>query len=264
MAKSTKIKFNGEECSIYRLSKLSGIPEWTISRRLKRGLSVEESLFNRRKYNALKPSNLTIVNFNNKNITLKKLAKLSKIHVETLRRRFSKNQIIEEILYCRIKLKTKKQKKIYREKLSYFNGGTKSKCLEYGSWRSMITRCRNPKHTSYHNYGARGITVCERWMEFENFVQDMGKRPSSDYSIERKKNNLGYCPENCYWATMKTQSNNTRSNRNITYKGETKTVQEWADYLGWSRHTLNHRLKRWNMDQVFETPVNEKMQRSFR
>jgi hypothetical protein len=80
---------------------------------------------------------------------------------------------------------------------------------EYNVWESMLTRCRNPRHHSYPPYGGRGITVCERWLSFDNFYEDMGPRPPG-YWIERRDNNGNYEPGNCHWATPKEQQYNTR------------------------------------------------------
>lgn len=80
----------------------------------------------------------------------------------------------------------------------------------YVAWHGMLQRCQNPKSTSYPGYGGRGIAVCERWQVFENFVQDMGGRPSPRHSVDRRNNDLGYSPDNCRWATPKQQQNNTR------------------------------------------------------
>lgn len=82
---------------------------------------------------------------------------------------------------------------------------------EFGIWCKMRERCNNPKNSSFKNYGARGITVCERWENnFDSFLADMGKRPSADHTIERKNNNEGYGPHNCTWILRKDQGKNRR------------------------------------------------------
>lgn len=82
---------------------------------------------------------------------------------------------------------------------------------EYRAWTAMRTRCRNPRSASYHNYGGRGIKVCERWDLFDNFLADMGLKPSPQHSLDRFPNNDGnYEPGNCRWATNYEQQNNKR------------------------------------------------------
>ena len=82
---------------------------------------------------------------------------------------------------------------------------------EYQAWENMYTRCTNPKHASYKNYGGRGIKICDRWRNsFENFYEDMGKKPSNRYSLDRIDNDGDYEPGNCRWATFKTQIDNRR------------------------------------------------------
>lgn len=82
----------------------------------------------------------------------------------------------------------------------------------YRAWNQMKQRCNNPKEVGFHNYGGRGIKVCERWNIFENFLEDMGNRPPKK-EIDRINNDGNYEPSNCRWATRKENSNNKRTNK---------------------------------------------------
>lgn len=89
----------------------------------------------------------------------------------------------------------------------------------YMIWSNMLKRCRNPNSKYYHNYGGRGITVCDRWLKFENFLADMGERPAN-LSLEREDNEKGYTPDNCKWATQAEQNGNRRRNVYVVIDGE--------------------------------------------
>lgn len=107
----------------------------------------------------------------------------------------------------------------------------KSKLRVYGIWRAMINRCNNPKATGYERYGGRGIKVCDRWLELENFLADMGEPPSPQHSLDRINNDGNYEPENCQWKTIKEQNRNKKSNHLITIDGETKLLIEWLSLI---------------------------------
>lgn len=103
---------------------------------------------------------------------------------------------------------------------------------EYKSYQKMIERCYYEKDISFPNYGGRGITVCEKWLEsFDNFFKDMGYKPSNFHSIERKDPNGNYEPSNCVWATKKEQNNNRTDNTRYQYDGLDMTQSQWAEYL---------------------------------
>ena len=114
---------------------------------------------------------------------------------------------------------------------------------EYKTWQSMLNRCRNENDPSYINYGGRGISVCAEWESFENFYADMGDR-AEGMSIERIDVNGDYSNENCLWADNKQQANNRRSNHVIVYKGESKTLSQWAEYYAIPTWKLSQRLLR--------------------
>ncbi|WP_299076662.1 hypothetical protein [uncultured Paraglaciecola sp.] len=114
----------------------------------------------------------------------------------------------------------------------------------FNTWSSMIERCRDVNHTSYADYGGRGIRVCNRWQEFSAFYADMGEKPSKSHSIERIDNNKGYSPENCTWATKKEQARNRRSNATVEHDGKCLCLSEWAEITGIARSTICNRLGR--------------------
>ena len=122
----------------------------------------------------------------------------------------------------------------------------------YQVWSSMKGRCLNQKDHAYVNYGGRGIKICERWLKFENFLADMGERPEG-MSIDRENNDGDYELGNCRWATQKEQCRNTRRNKFVEYKGEKKTISEWAEQIGMSSTTLWKRLDRgWSVERALK------------
>ncbi len=113
----------------------------------------------------------------------------------------------------------------------------------YKSWRSMRDRCLNPNNSRFEHYGGRGILVCERWTQFTQFHEDMGDRPEG-YTIERIDVNGNYEPGNCLWIPRSQQTYNRRYNKVLEYRGEKKTLAEWARSLGIPARTVQSRHKK--------------------
>lgn len=113
----------------------------------------------------------------------------------------------------------------------------------YQSWRHMLQRCRNPKVKSFKRYGGRGITVCERWNSFVNFLADMGVKPSG-LELDRKDNDGNYEPSNCRWATKQQQCQNRSTTHWVMLGREKLPSIEAARRLGVWRHTLERRIER--------------------
>lgn len=112
---------------------------------------------------------------------------------------------------------------------------------EYRTWRAVINRCHNPQADNYMYYGARGVSVCDRWRNsFEAFYADMG--PSNGLTIERIDNSRGYEPSNCRWANLKEQSKNRSSTKWVTYKGETISFVDFAAMFDIPYNTLRNRI----------------------
>jgi len=123
----------------------------------------------------------------------------------------------------------------------------------YGIWRHIINRCTSRKNIQYHNYGGRGIKVCDKWQTFEGFWEDMKDGYSDNLSIDRIDNDGNYCKENCRWATTKVQSRNRRNN--LTYKGE--CAYDASIRLGGKRGLISQRVETrgWSLERAFNTPL---------
>jgi hypothetical protein len=121
----------------------------------------------------------------------------------------------------------------------------------------------NPREQHYHRYGGAGITVCERWMDFWSFIEDMGRRPSMKHSIDRIDNSKGYEPSNCRWATRREQTLNRTITRLIEFDGVKKCLTDWAADLGISVTGLSDRFKAgWSTERALTTPVDLSKRRS--
>lgn len=128
---------------------------------------------------------------------------------------------------------------------------------EYLAWNAMIQRCTNQRHKQWAAYGGRGIAVCQRWMNYEAFLADMGRRPTAEHSIDRFPDKNGnYEPSNCRWATRTQQQNNIRSNHLVDYRGRTYTVAELARLAGIKYITMSKRLHAgWSTENAVNVPV---------
>lgn len=124
---------------------------------------------------------------------------------------------------------------------------------EYTSWVMMRQRCFNKNEKDYNQYGGRGITVCDNWLSFDNFLRDMGKRPEG-MSIERKNVNKGYYKDNCIWASSKTQAMNRRSNHIVIYKGVSQPLMKLCEKLSINYSLVWNRLNLgWTIEKAIET-----------
>jgi len=137
-----------------------------------------------------------------------------------------------------------------RQRMTHGETGT----YTYSTWVNMKDRCRNPHSPDYPRYGGRGVHICERWLDFAAFLEDMGERPSCT-TLDRIDNNGDYEPCNCRWATKKEQGRNRRNNRTLTHDGETLCLSEWAERLNVVPNTIKCRLASgWSIDDAVTVP----------
>jgi len=142
--------------------------------------------------------------------------------------------------------------------MSYNTHGM-SRTPEYRAWKAMKDRCFNPNNKRYSDWGGRAISMCDRWLNLENFLADMGSRPTDKHSLDRIDNDGDYSPKNCRWATKAEQQNNRRSNKPlITIGNDTRTIAQWAKKMGFSATVIHNRLKAgWSEYKAVMTPVKQ-------
>ena len=117
----------------------------------------------------------------------------------------------------------------------------------------MKARCHRESHPSYSKYGGIGITVCERWHVYFNFLADMGERPTG-MQIDRINLSAEYSPDNCKWSTLEEKGSKRKTNRWLTANGETRTLKQWEDHLGIDHVTLWERMQKWPLEKALTTP----------
>lgn len=127
---------------------------------------------------------------------------------------------------------------------------------EYRAWVGAKGRCFSPTNQRYALYGGRGITMSDAWAaDFQTFLRDMGPCPPRK-TLERKDKNGPYSAENCIWATHTVQMRNTRRNRYLVFRGESRCVSEWAEIVHIDAHTIQARLKRgWSVEDALTTEI---------
>ncbi len=149
----------------------------------------------------------------------------------------------------------------YRRHIAYYKKHGMSNKPIYGVWSLMKERCYNPKRREYKNYGGRNITVCPEWLDSTVFIEWAYENGYEEgLTLDRIDNNGNYCPENCRWVDRKTQATNKRTNRFITYKGETKTITQWANENGLPYHVVKKRYDKlgWTFEKAITEPICHK------
>lgn len=130
----------------------------------------------------------------------------------------------------------------YKETAKRFTKHGKCNTRTFRVWVAMRFRCNSPKSPIYRHYGGRGIRVCARWSKFENFLKDMGERPTG-LELDRINNDGDYKPSNCRWTTRKEQARNTRFNHLLKFRGKTQCVEAWCAELRIPRGVMMRKVK---------------------
>ena len=140
----------------------------------------------------------------------------------------------------------------------------KQETVEFRAWCKMIARCYDNNDRKYSRYGARGITVCDRWLKsFVAFLEDVGLRPSSKHSLGRIDNDGNYTPENVRWETITQQARNRSNNTLLTHKGRTHCLKEWEEILKLKSGVMSARLRLgWEHERLFSPQMKSFVRRA--
>ena len=134
-----------------------------------------------------------------------------------------------------------------------------SRSPTYNSWQAMKKRCLNKKHKGYKDYGEKGITICDEWIDsHQNFKKDMGEKPEN-HSLDRIDNSIGYSKENCKWSTITEQNRNRSYNKIVEYNGNRKILIEFCEELNLEYKTICLRINtyKWDIVRALSTPTNK-------
>ena len=229
------INFHGKNQTISEVARQLGIHDSALRWRIKKH-GLDKAL-------KMPPPDHLLIEWRGESKTCHQWARHLKIDPDTLRKRFLAGFTVERALT--------------KEANTSRHGHTHTPI--YRVWSAMKDRATNPNHPQAKDYVLRGIGVCDRWLTFTNFLEDMGERPEGDnWTLDRLDNSKGYSPDNCAWVTRKQNQNNMRSNHLVTYRGETKSMSVWAQELGMNKCTLHYRIVRgWDVDRAFNQPTQK-------
>ena len=132
------------------------------------------------------------------------------------------------------------------------HGGRINRDPEYSAWCSIKQRCYSPTCPNFARWGGRGIKMCDQWLNnYEQFLADVGRKPSPDHTLDRRNNDGNYEPGNVRWVTATVQQNNKRTNRIVEFNGRKQSVGMWATEMGVHRNLILRRLnKGWSVQRA--------------
>ena len=148
-----------------------------------------------------------------------------------------------------------------QRRMSGPNGEAKTRHELFRTWSSMVQRCTNQNVNCFKSYGGKGVRVCDRWMNFWNFVEDVKNRPSKKHSLDRINTKGDYEPANVRWATQTEQLRNQERNVRLEFDGNEMCVSEWAEKTGISKEVIFSRIRKlgWSVEKTLSTPVRKRL-----